>query len=249
MRAVPPPDPAAAGTVVHRGRLPPRPRSPAARLVATHKNGTSARQPWPQPGPGGHKPAWLPPASRARRWSTRTGSRWPAWSRWTRPASPFAAGASGSDPGRSHDGKLEIEGEGPGRTRPAVIGGYPAVALGALVAGNVTEGGAVVGDGWSGCAEPGDVGHGPRAVGDAPAHAVPPWIHRVLANARRWALGVRHGPREEHLRAHPDELVLRLDRRRTPQAAFSRLLGLHLLRNAGQQPRGHARTMLTPVVG
>jgi hypothetical protein len=39
-------------------------------------------------------------------------------------------------------------------------------------------------------------------------------------------LGVYHGLREEHLQAYPDESVFRFNRRRTPQAAFSRPLGL-----------------------
>ena len=62
-------------------------------------------------------------------------------------------------------------------------------------------------------------------VGDAPAHAVLPWIHRVFANAKRWALGVCHGLREKHLQAYLDEFVFRFNRRRTPAAAFDRLLG------------------------
>ena len=53
-----------------------------------------------------------------------------------------------------------------------------------------------------------------------------PWVHRVFANAKRWALGVYHGLREEHLQAYLDEVVFRFDRRRTPPAAFARLLGL-----------------------
>ena len=46
--------------------------------------------------------------------------------------------------------------------------------------------------------------------------------------AKRWALGVYHGLREEHLQAYLDEFVFRFDRRRTPAAAFDRLLGLSL---------------------
>ena len=76
-------------------------------------------------------------------------------------------------------------------------------------------------DGWSGYARLKDVKHDPQVVGDAPAHAVLPWIHRVFANAKRWALGVYHGLREEHLQAYLDEFVFRFNRRRTPQAAFA----------------------------
>ena len=76
-------------------------------------------------------------------------------------------------------------------------------------------------------------------IGDAPAHQVLPWVHRVFANAKRWAMGVYHGLRSAHLQAGPwpragepdpglDEFVFRSDRRRDPAGAFERLLGLSL---------------------
>ena len=138
-------------------------------------------------------------------------------------------------------GAVEIRGKGPGRIRLAVIGDYSAVALGAFVAAVIAAGSTVVSDGWSGYARLKDVKHDPRVVGDAPAHPVLPWVHRVFANAKRWALGVYHGLREKHLQAYQlDEFVFRFNRRRTPQAAFSRLLGLALT-------TGHLPTM--PVAG
>ena len=147
---------------------------------------------------------------------------------------PFRAKGEPVRPGRSHDGKpplagaVEIEGEGPGRVRLAVIGDHAAESPGGFVAGDVAGGGTVVSDGWPGYGRPKDVEHDPRVIGDAPAHLVLPWIHRVFANARRWALGVHHGLRSAHLRAYPDEFVFRLDRRHDPAAAFERLLGLGL---------------------
>ena len=63
-------------------------------------------------------------------------------------------------------------------------------------------------------------------VGETPAHLVLPWVHRVFANAKRWGLGVYHGLRRPHLQAYLDEFVFRFNRRRTPAAAFERLLGL-----------------------
>src|SRR3954467_5024542 len=152
----------------------------------------------------------------------------------SRPGLPFRGGGEPARPGRSHDGKLlvagavEIRGKGSGRTRLAVIGDYSAVALGGFVAGNVAAGSTVVSDGWSGYARLKDVKHEPTVVGDAPAHTVLPWIHRVFANAKRWALGVYHGLRPAHLQACLDEFVFRFNRRRTPHAAFDRLLGLSL---------------------
>jgi hypothetical protein len=121
----------------------------------------------------------------------------------------------------------------------AVIGDYSAGTLSAFVAGDVAQGGAAVSDGWSGYARLKDVEHDPRAIGETPAHLVLPWVHRVFANAKRWAMGVYHGLRPEHLQADPglgpakpdpglDEFVFRFNRRRTPHAAFDRLLGLSL---------------------
>ena len=63
-------------------------------------------------------------------------------------------------------------------------------------------------------------------IGETPAHLVLPWVHRVFANTKRWAMGVYHGLRAKHLQRYLDEFVFRFNRRRTPQAAFARLLGL-----------------------
>jgi ISXO2-like transposase domain/Transposase zinc-ribbon domain len=195
-----------AGTALHGSHLPLRTWFLAAWLVATHRNGMSARQLWLQLGLGSYKSAWL--LLRKLRRAVR--------------------------PGRSHDGKLlvagavEIRGEGPGRIRLAVIGDCSAVALGAFVAGAVAGGSTVVSDGWAGYRRLKDVKHDPRVVGDAPAHLILPWVHRVFANAKRWALGVYHGLRPKHLQAYLDEFVFRFNRRRTPHAAFDRLLGLGL---------------------
>src|SRR3954449_3539228 len=107
---------------------------------------------------------------------------------------PFRAKGEPVRPGRSHDGKLllagavEVKGRGPGRVRLAVIGDYAAASLGGFVAANVADGSTVVSDGWSGYAKLKDVKHDPRVVGDAPAHLILPWVHRVFANAKRWAL-------------------------------------------------------------
>ena len=103
---------------------------------------------------------------------------------------------------------------------------YSAATLGGFVAGNVASGSTVVSDGWAGYARLTDVKHEPTVIGDTPAHLILPWVHRVFANAKRWALGVYHGLREKHLQAYLDEFVFRFNRRRTPAAAFERLLDL-----------------------
>ena len=228
-----------AGTVLHRSHLPLRVWFTAARLVATHRNGISARQLRLQLGLGGYKTAWLL-LQKLRR-------------AMVDPDRAPLAGLIGVDettvpfrsrdepvsrrPGRSGGGRLliagavEIEGKGPGRTRLAVIAGYAAATPGGFVAANVTAGGTVVSDGWSGYAKLRDVRHGPRIVGPMAAHVVLPWVHRVFANAKRWALGVYHGLRAAHLQRYLDEFVFRFNRRRTPPAAFASLLGLAVRRN------------------
>src|SRR5690349_9243306 len=195
--------------------------------MATHASGISARQLWKQLGLGSYKSAWLL-ARKLRRAMVDPGREPLAGLVEVDETSvPFRAQGEPARPGRSHDGRplvagaVEIRGKGPGRIRLAVIGDCSAVALGAFAAGST-----VVSDGWAGCKRLKDVKHEPTVVGDAPAHLVLPWVHRVFANAKRWALGVYHGLREEHLQAYLDEFVFRFNRRRTPQAAFARLLGL-----------------------
>src|SRR4051794_3434130 len=232
-----------AGTVMHRSHLPLKVWFTAAWLVATHRNGMSARQLWLQLGLGSYKSAWL--LLRKLRAAMVDPGREPLAGlvEVDETSLPFRGGGEPARPGRSYDGKLliagavEIRGAGPGRTRLAVIGDYSAASLGGFVAGNVAEGSTVVSDGWSGYAGLKDVKHDPKVVGDAPAHAVLPWIHRGLASARGGGGGASHGLGEEHLQAGPwpragepdpglDEFVFRFNRRRTPQAAFARLLGL-----------------------
>ena len=63
-------------------------------------------------------------------------------------------------------------------------------------------------------------------IGNMAAHVVLPWIHRVFANLKTWALGVYHGLRAKHLQSYLDEYVFRFNRRRTRHAAFRSLLGI-----------------------
>jgi hypothetical protein len=231
-----------AGTVLHGSHLGLRTWFLAAWLMATHTNGISARQLWRQLGLGSYKSAWL--LARKLRRAMVDPEREPLTGlvEVDETRLPFRAKDEPVRPGRSHEGKLllagavEIKGEGPGRIRLAVIGDYSAASLGGFVGGNVADGSTVVSDGWPGYARLKEVRHDPRVVGDAPAHLVLPWAHRVFANAKRWATGVYHGLRPPHLQAGPwpragepdpglDEFVFRCNRRRTPAAAFERLLG------------------------
>ncbi len=225
-----------AGTLLHRSHLPLRTWFLAAWLMATHKNGISARQLGRQLGLGSYKSAWLlctklrkamvdpkrePLAGLVEVDETSISFR--------TKDEPVAA-----MPGRSHEGKLllagavEIKGKSPGRVRLAVIESYAAKALRNFVATAIAKGSTVVSDGWSGYARLKDVKHDPKIVGPMAAHVVLPWVHRVFANTKRWALGVYHGLRRKHLQRYLDEFVFRFNRRHTPAAAFARLLALSL---------------------
>src|SRR3954454_23819925 len=240
-----------AGTVLHGSHLGLRTWFLAAWLMATHANGISARQLWKQLGLGSYKSALV--LVRQRRRGLAPNKSPGLWARRRRRARvdpareplaglvevdetslPFRARGEPARPGRSHEGKLlvagavEIRGKGPGRVRLAVIDDYSAVALGAFVAAAVAAGSTVVSDGWPGYRRLKEVKHDPKVVGDAPAHTVLPWVHRVFANAKRWALGVYHGLRDKHLQAYLDEFVFRFNRRRTPHAAFDGLFRVGL---------------------
>src|SRR5437764_2280799 len=172
-----------AGTVLHRSHLPLKVWFTAAWLVATHKNGMSARQLWLQLGLGSYKSAWL--LQRKLRAAMVDPDRSPldGLVEVDETSLPFRAGDTPARPGRSHDGKLpvagavEIRGAGPGRVRLAVIGDYSAESLGGFVAGNVADGSTVVSDGWAGYRHLKEVKHDPKVVGETPAHLALPWIH------------------------------------------------------------------------
>jgi hypothetical protein len=225
-----------AGTVLHGSHLGLRTWFLAAWLMATHSNGISARQLWRQLGLGSYKSAWLLVRKLRRAMVDPDREPLAGLVEVDETSIPFRGkdGPAERRPGRSHEGKLrvagavEIRGKGPGRARLAAIEDYSAVALGAFVAAAIAAGSTVVSDGWSGYARLKDVKHDPKVIGDTPAHAVLPWVHRVFANAKRWAMGVYHGLRPAHLQACLDEFVFRFNRRRDPAGAFERLLGLSL---------------------
>ncbi len=223
-----------AGTVLHGSHLGLRTWFLAAWLMATHANGISARQLGRQLGLGSYKSAWLLVRKLRRAMVDPAREPLAGLVEVDESSLPLRAKGAPARPGRSHDGKLliagavEIRGKAPGRARLAVIGDYSAATLNAFVAAAIARGSTVVSDGWSGHAKLKDVKHDPKVVGDAPAHRVLPWVHRVFANAKRWAMGVYHGLRPEHLQAYLDEFVFRFNRRRAPHAAFDRLLGLSL---------------------
>ncbi|CAK0760025.1 hypothetical protein CCP1ISM_9770001 [Azospirillaceae bacterium] len=63
-------------------------------------------------------------------------------------------------------------------------------------------------------------------VGEMAAHIVLPWIHRLFALVKRWALGVYHGFRRKHVQAYLDEYCFRFNRRHWRKVSFDKMLGL-----------------------
>jgi predicted RNA-binding Zn-ribbon protein involved in translation (DUF1610 family)/transposase-like protein len=223
-----------AGTILHKTHLPLTAWFWAAYLMATHSNGISARQLWKQLDLGSYKSAWLlcaklrramvdperaPLAGLVEVDETQLPYR-------TKDDPPMGGG------GRHGGGKLqvaaavEIQGQGPGRVRLAVIKNAAATTLRAFLKSSVASGATIKTDGWSGYPGAPDVTHDPHVIGPMAAHIVLPWVHRIFANLKTWALGVYHGLRKPHLQAYLDEFVFRFNRRRTPHAAFRSLLGI-----------------------
>jgi hypothetical protein len=104
-----------------------------------------------------------------------------------------------------------------------------------LIAGlkGLLKGGTVISDGLASYRGIKDRRHRPKVVGSMAAHVLLPWIHRVFANFKRWAMGTFHGVRKAHLRRYLDEFVYRWNRRCHVPAAFDTLLGLTMeLRHA-----------------
>jgi hypothetical protein len=79
-----------AGTVIHRSHLPLKVWFMAAWLVATHKNGISARQLWLQLGLDSYKTAWLLLQKLRRAMVDPDRAPLAGWSMSTRPACPGA---------------------------------------------------------------------------------------------------------------------------------------------------------------
>jgi hypothetical protein len=223
-----------AGTIMHGSKLPLTAWFWAAYLMATHSNGISALQLRNQLGLGSYKSAWLLCAKLRRAMVAPGRSPLAGLSEVDETEIPLR---TKDDPvagggGRSHEGKMlvagavEVANGAPGRIRLAEITDFSAPSLHGFIAANVASGTTIRTDGWSGYPGAPDVTHDPHVIGPIAAHVVLPWIHRVFANLKTWALGVYHGLRKKHLQSYLDEFVFRFNRRRTRHAAFRSLLGI-----------------------
>jgi transposase-like protein len=231
-----------AGTVMHRSKIPLRKWFLAAHLVVTHSNGISAMQLWPAVGLNSYKDAWLL-LQKIRRAMVNP-DRDPLTGTvevdetslpFRRNTDPVAGGQ-----GRSALGKMllvgaveirDIERHGlpttkPGRIRLSTIPNYNRPTLHRFIDGTIEPNSLVVSDGLPAYRELQDHGHRPIVVGSMAAHVVLPWIHRVFAQLKRWALGVYHGLRPKHLQAYLDEFVFRWNRRRLRKSSLDTLLDI-----------------------
>src|SRR5215475_1749002 len=82
-----------------------------------------------------------------------------------------------------------------GRIRLAAIPDNSAASIEAFVRANVKTGTTLLTDGHRSYPGLTDYRHDPRTVGKMAGHIVLPWIHRVFALMKRWALGTYHGLR------------------------------------------------------
>ncbi len=196
-----------AGTIMHGSKLALTVWFWAAYLMATHSNGISALQLQKQLAIGSYKSAWLLCAKLRR--AMVAPERNPLAGlieidetsiRHRTKQEPPAGGR-----GRSHQAKLLIAGaveihnegpaSGPGRIRLAVIEDYSAASLHRFMAAIIAPGGTAKTDGWPGYPGAPELRHEPHVIGEMAAHLVLPWIHRVFANLKTWALGVYQGLR------------------------------------------------------
>ena len=224
-----------AGTIFHRSHVSLLTWFLAIYAVANHSNGISALQLQAQLGLGSYKTAWLmlqklrramvdPDRSFLEDIVEVDESDIP----YRTKADPIAGGQGRSAIGKLHIiGAIELSPEGhPRRIRLAPLENFSAPNIGAFVAGAVTPGATILSDGFSAYKSLKGYNHQPKVIGKMAAHIVMPWIHRVFANFKRWALGTYHGVRKPHLRRYLEEFVFRWNRRRHMKSSFDMLLDI-----------------------
>ena len=225
-----------AGTIMHGSKLSLTIWFWAAYLMASHSNGISALQLQKQLGLGSYKSAWFLAAK--LRLAMVAPGRSPLKGLVEADETTFPC-RSKEDPitgggGRSAQGKLliagavEVEDGRPGRIRLAEIRNFSATTLHGFLADNLAKNATAKTDGWAAYPGARDIRHEPHVVGPMAAHIVLPWIHRVFANFKTWALGVYHGLRRKNFQTYLDEFVFRFNRRGNRHAGFARILAIGL---------------------
>ncbi|XHR29160.1 MAG: IS1595 family transposase [Chthoniobacteraceae bacterium] len=246
------------GTVMHGSKVPLKTWFLAAHLVATHSNGMSALQLHAKLGLGSYKTACLLLQKLRRAMIDPMRSKLSGAVEVDETVVPFypkkeaEQDAQAVPPIGRLKGKIAVMGavelldKGPGRIRLEVIADYSPDSLKEFIVSNIKFRTELTTDGFASYAnllgftyKPKKSGeastprleytHKPIVISDKPAHEVLPWIHRVFANLKRWALGVYHGFRKKYLDAYLNEFVFRWNRRHSYKSAFERLIGIGLL--------------------
>ena len=232
------------GTIMHRSHLPIQEWFWAAYLVSTHTPGISALPLQRQLGIGGYQHAWhlLHRLRKGMVNDHRTKLSGLVEVDETHIGGPVqgkkgrgvAAGAHKSLVVGAVDVLVYTDAQGPrreraGRLRLEPIADASGMALGAFLTQHVEGGSNVRTDGWRGYSESAleAYTHHVRVVGD-PSQAPRrfPHIHRVFSHLKAWLNGTHHGVEPTHLPSYVDEFVFRVNRRKTPRAAFQTLLGI-----------------------
>ena len=236
----------AAGTVMHRSKLPLTTWFWAAHLMTTHSNGMSALQLRDQLGVT-YKTAWL--LTQKLRRSMVDPDREPLEGvvEVDQAEIPFREGDTFLE--RGNAGKILVIGAvevierdtnaakprrkrakyldtRSGRIRLAAIVDNSAASVEAFVKANVKRGTTLLTDGHKSFPGLKVYRHDPRVVGKMAAHVVLPWIHRAFSLMKRWSLGTYHGLRRKHADTYLNEFVFRYNRRFYRHVSFETLLGL-----------------------
>ncbi len=256
---------ATAGTIMAKTKLPLRAWFWAAYLMATHSNGLSAVQLGKLLGVN-YRTAWLLEAKLRQAMVNPERTRLSGIVEIDQTEIPYRQHNAPTDVG-GRQGMITVVGAvevvdrttgiaptwRPGRkllnTRPQrirlqIVRDNTAPTLMTFVTANVEKGSVVLTDSHSSYNDLSSMGyrHYPYLVGEMAAHIVLPWVHRLFALVKRWALGVYHGFRRKHVQAYLDEYCFRFNRRHWRKVSFDKMLGLA----AGHGPTHYHQITGTP---
>jgi transposase-like protein len=223
-----------AGTIMHHSKLPLTTWLWAAYVMATQPNGISALQLQRELGLGSYKTAWLL-CAKLRRSMVEPGRNLLSGLVEVAETEISCGGTRDTmtdGDGKGHQGKIlvigavEVRELGPGGIRLSVVLDHSTESWHAFVAANLAPGTTVRTDTWPGDGSGPGVDQYPRLNQEKATRVALPWVHRMFANLKVWALGTYHGLRRKHLQSYLDEFVFRFDHRRTRYMAFPSLLGI-----------------------
>lgn len=224
-----------AGTIFHGSRKPLRVWFKAIFLMTSQSTGISARNLKRQLGLSSYQTAWTW-MHKLRRAMVRPGRE--ALAGPVEVDEGYVGGVEEGVSGRHVEDKsvvavaVEVKDKSAGRLRMVRVEDVTGESLEAFVAHNVTPGGLIKTDGWSGYNGLREAGyrHRRRVIGDSKrASRLFPHVHRALSLLKRWLLGTHQGAvSPKHLSAYLNEFVFRYNRRRSRTAtlAFQRLCAI-----------------------